>query len=215
MSIITDVAPAQQLERVKQLNQERDWGFAEADFPEVPQDVTLNEGEVLLLATYLSPQRGKQSGLRRTLEELWDLIGLSGYDKSRWEGLRSDAKHLRLAPGHDYRPGVRWVVFNPNAYHGLSPESALARATEDNVQLAGLEVLMALVQFPDWATRWDGSTNPYPWLSGLQFNWDDSSTPWSRVPYLRRWDGIRRLRFSTDWASNADSSWGSPSVREY
>lgn len=214
--VVTDVTPAQQLERVKQLNQERRWGFAAADFPEVPQNPTLNEGEALLLAVYLPPQRGRQSGLRRTFEELWSLVEPpSGYDKSRWDELKSDSKHLRSVPGYDYKPGIRWLVFNPNAYHGLSPQDALARAKADGLRLAGLEVLMALVLFPDWANRWDGTTVPYPWLSGLQFNWDNTSSAWSLVPDLYRWVTSRQLLLSTGWSGLTDSYWGSPSVREY
>jgi hypothetical protein len=39
-------------------------------------------------------------------------------------------------------------------------------------------------------------------------------TDWSHVPYLNRWDDNRQLKLNANWASNANSRWASPSVRD-
>lgn len=205
------ISPSAQLERVKRLNVERQWGFSESDFPSVPEDFRpRTDTEVLLLVVYL-PKRGKQSGPQRTFDELWQLTEApNGYTKWRWEELKSDSEHLRLAPGYDHIPGIRWVAFDPNAYRGKSPKTALQSLSGDT-RLAGTEVLMAALLFPGWASSWNGTDSPCPNLSGLQFYWN---TDWSDVPCLSRWDDYRQLGLSANWADNADSGWASPSVRK-
>jgi hypothetical protein len=205
------VSPERQLERVKRFDRQRDWGFEESEFPTIPEDASLCDGEVLLLCVYLRGQRGK-GALERTFDELWYLFEPpTGYTKWRWEELKSTAKLLRQAPGYDWKPGLRWVVFSPNAYRGKSPEQALRAAKLDNVQLAGVEVLMANLLFPDWATSWNGQDSLYPWCSGLQFRWNSG---WSRVPCLDRWDDGRRLELDASPAGGVDGYWSSPVVRE-
>jgi len=206
------VSPERQLERVKQLNAEREWGFTESDIPSIPENFTPRTAtEVLLLAVYL-PKKGKVSGLQRTFDELWQLIKApQGLTKYRWDELKSDSKHLRSAPGHSHKPGIRWVAFDPNTYRAKSPEQALKLSEQDNVQLAGVEILMAELLFQSWATSWNGDSSPFPNLSGLQFYWN---TDWSYVPYLYRWDDDRQLELSAIWAVSGSSRYASPSVGE-
>ena len=204
------VSPTRQLERVKQLNMLHGWGFQDSDFPAVI-GASLRDNEVLLLAVYL-PAKGRKSGLLHTFDELWDACeSPTGYTKWRWPELKATAKLLRQAPRYDHTPGIRWVVFDPNAYHGLSSEAALKQSKTDGVRLAGVEGLIANLLFPTWATSWDGNKSPHPWLSGLQFYWDSG---WSQSVYLRYWDGDRRVSVNADWSDFVLSSFGSPSVRE-
>ncbi len=205
------VSPEDQLKKVKAFNAALDWGFVTENIPAIPGSWQHNPNEVLMLAVSLPP-KGRKSGLHHTFDELWNLIEApDGYTKWRWEELKATAKLLRQAPGYDYTPGIRWVVFNPNAYHGKSPEAALKQSKEDSVQLAGLEVLMAALLFPTWTTSWNGGSSPYPNMSALQFYWNSR---WSVVPYLCRWVGSRQLRLHADWAGYAYGGWSSPSVTE-
>jgi hypothetical protein len=205
------VSPEQQLERVTQLNRQRDWGFEESDFPAIPEGASLRDGEVLLLCVYL-PTKGRKSGLYRTIDELWDAYEApSRYIKRRWSELKAEPKLVRQAPGYTYTPGIRWVVFNPNSYHGKSPEQALELAKQDNVQLAGVEGLMANLLFPAWATSWNGTSGPYPWLTGLQYK---DQADWSLSLCFYRWDDDRQVNFSAHWSDFVFSVFGSPSFRE-
>jgi len=205
------VSPRQQLERVHQLNDQRNWGFEDSDFPSAPTNVNLRDGEVLLLCVYL-PDQGRKRGLYRTIDELWNCSQApTGYTKWRWDELKAQPKLIRQASDCTYTPGIRWVVFNPNAYQGKSPEQALELAKQDNVRLAGVEGLVANLLFPTWATSWDGKQSLYPWLGGLQFKYDSD---WPSSLCLSRWDGSRQVLFSARWSGRVDSDYGSPSFRE-
>lgn len=119
-----------------------------------------------------------------------------------------DAK-LRYAPGMQPTGGLRLVHYDPNAYSGLSPEAALKAAKRDKLRLAGIEVLEHLVLNPRTSLTWDGKLYFFPNLSGFQCGPD-----WSRVPYVYRWGGGRRLRLDDGWAGGGDPDWSSPSVRD-
>lgn len=205
------VSAVEQLKKVMAFNAALDWGFQDSDFPAIPGYRPSDPNEVLMLAVSLPP-KGRKSGLHRTFDELWNLIEApDGYTKYRWDELKATTKLLRQAPGYSHTPGIRWVVFDPNAYRGKSPEAALKQSKIDSVQLAGLEVLMAALLFPTWTTSWNGGSSPYPNMSALQFYWNSD---WSHVPFLNRWDGLRQLKLHADWADGSYDDWSSPSVRE-
>ena len=205
------VSPEQQLEKVRQLNSEYKWGFEESDFPsEIPEFTPRTSTEWLLLVVYL-PDKGKVKGLQRTFNAWWDVMTApDGFDKVRWEKLDSDPKHLRLVSGTEHQPGIRWVVIDPNANPGLSPEAALKSVTEVT-SLAGVEVLALAALCPGWVTSWNGKGSPFPNMSGLQFYYNSA---WSLVPCIRRWVDYRMLKLDAYWAGDASSGWASPAVRK-
>ncbi len=186
-------------------------GFTPSDVPAVPDFTPRTKTEVLLL-TVMLPDKGRVKGFRRTFDSWWDfIVPPTGLTKWRLEELKSDSKHLRLAKGIEYKPGIRWVAFDPNSYQRKSPKDALAQSATDGTTLAHAEVLMAAAMFPEWVASWDGGKLPYPNLSGLQFYW---GSDWSRVPCLSRWDGSSQLELNAFDADDAGSSWSSPVVRE-
>ncbi len=187
-------------------------GFRVSDIPAVPNFIPRTKTEVLLLAVYL-PDKGRVKGFRRTFDAWWDfIVPPAGLTKWRWEALKSDSKHLRLAPGVEYKPGIRWVAFDPNAYQGKSPRDALTQSANDGTTLAHAEVLMAAAQFSGWVSSWNGGKSPYPNMSALQFYWD---ADWSDVPYVCRWvDSGRKFNLLSDDAGYALGGWSSPVVRE-
>lgn len=187
-------------------------GFWPPEIPAVPAFAPRTPTELLLLAVYL-PDKGRQTGLQRTFDAWWDfIVPPTGLIKWRWDDLKSDSRHLRLADGIDYKPGIRWVAFDPSKYQGKrSPKDALAQSAIDGTTLAHAEVLMAAAMFPEWVASWNGGDSPHPNLSGLQFYW---KADWSDVPCLGRWVGHHRLKLAAHWADDADSFWSSPVVRE-
>lgn len=213
------VSPEQQLERVRQLNAERKWGFADADFPAVPSFMPRTPTEVLLLAVYL-PQKGKVSGVRRTFDEHLTVIESqlrgTGRDYYRSDGLKSDRDHLQLfgTAWHEPAMGLRWVAYDYAANH--EPENGhrvdeLWKAKAND--LAASEVLSALMLFPEYGPSMDGDKTPYANLAGYQANWG-SESDWSCCPCVDWWSGGRQLGVSAGWADGRDYVWASPRFRE-
>ncbi len=206
------ISPEQQLARVHQLNSKYKWGFNKSDFPsEIPEFTPRTLTERLLLVAYL-PDKGKVKGLQRTFDVWWEVMAAApnGFDKVRWDRLKSDPNHLRLVSGTKHRPGIRWVVIDPNANHGQSTEAALKSVTE-GTSLAGVEVLALAALCPEWATSWNGESSPFPNMSGLRVYYNSA---WSYVPCIFRWDDDRELELLAFWAGHAHSGWASPTVRE-
>ena len=204
------VSPELRLERALQLNKQRKWGFRDTNFPTVPADT----GKLWLLVVNL-PSKGGKTALQRTVDDRWDLIDApTGYTKYRNSALLTDPDHLRPAPGYNFVPGIYWVEFDPDAYQGKSPATALKQPQNNRERLAGTEVLDAIWQFPDWVLTWLRNGKPAPYLSGLQFCWDEKFD-WSDVLYVNRWDDYRRVYLDSGWAGSANDSWASPRVREY
>lgn len=202
------VAPMLQLERAFQANSQHSWGFVQSDFPTVPEDTS----RLWLLVVNLHGN-AEQEGLQRTFDAKWNIIvPPSGYTKYRDPTFRTDSDHLRLAPGQTFTPGIYWVEFEPDAYLGMSPKAALTQSTIDGVTPAGLAVIDAVWQFPDWTLDWFKNGTPAPNLMGLQFRWDEEAD-WSYVPYLNRRGGGRLLKLNARWAALAHRHWSSPVVR--
>lgn len=180
--------PEQQLERARQL-------WPGVNLPELPKDfVPRTETEVLLLH------------VADTFDSLWDkVVAPAGYTKSRWESVKSDKRHLRLAPNVPNRTKPVWLGFDPEFGKGERPDSLWGRS-----DLAASEVFSALIQFPDWPLAWfKGASAPN--LAGYQLKY---GTDWSDVPDVNRWDGHRQLRLLDRWAGHACGYWASPVVRE-
>lgn len=187
-------------------------GFRVSDIPAIPTNfIPRTKTEVLLLAVYL-PDWREEKGFRRTFDNWWDFISRSAdVIKRRAEVL--EAKCLRLAPGIEYEPGIRWVAFDPNTYQGISPRDALTRsAAVDGTTLAHAEVLMAAAMFPGWMFSFNGDKSPCPNMSAL---WFYLATVWSSSsPRLDCWfDGGRILRLFVGRSDATSWHWSSPSVR--
>jgi hypothetical protein len=185
------VSPRQQLELVKQLNINERWGFSKTDFPSIPKNFSpRTSSELLLLTVNLPPMQNDDDpdGLGRTFYEFWHHFeprrGLGKYNRfTDLFGDYSDGQcRLRILPAYKHDIGFHWVAFDPNAYYGLSPEAAIKKAEADKLRLAGVEVLMAALLFPDWTTKWRSEpSSPPPNMSGIQIL---GRGDWSYVPCL-------------------------------
>lgn len=141
-----------------------------------------------------------------TFDSLWDkVVTPEGYTKFHWEGVKSDKRNLRLAPNKREFTEPVWLEFDPEYGKGECPDKLWGQP-----DLAGLEVLSALIQFPDWCLSWFKDASA-PNMSGLQLKYDGK---WSRVPYLGRDDVARQLPLGDLWAGSWGVHWASPRVRE-
>lgn len=180
-------------------------GFRPEDIPAAPA----SDGQ-LLLAVYL-PDRGDEPGWLRTLHDWWQFDCSQRRNNWLWSGFQFDTSHLRLAPGINYEPGIRWVEYEPNAYAGKSPKQALKLAQAEGAELAGAEAIMAAVLLDGYVGSWFSGGNVAPNLTAYQFDWDGDGAAWSFSPFLFR--GGAGLELHANSADDAYRYWGSPRLR--
>lgn len=198
------VSPEKQIEKVEDfLEKNGYWGgpgntYARPAIPPVPRFTPRTSSEVLMLTVVLPATDGRALILQRTFEAWWHELTQSGRRSKR---IDTSPGQLMLTPGIDLLPGIRWVAFDPDAYHGKSPVWCIEHPIP-GVSLASVEVLMAAALFPEWMRS---RSSTFPLLSGLQCNLGSSG--WD-VPALDR--GELRTHYAllgTQYATN-------PTVRE-
>jgi hypothetical protein len=205
----TSIEIVKQTEIFLEINRKGRKGFRSSDIPPIPIFKPNNKGALLVLAVYFE-------SLELTFNDWWDFIEPPpGMTKRRVEGLRTGPEDLRLAPGIDYRPGIRWVEFDPSANRGITAEDALVRPLADGTSLAHVEVLMAAAQHRRWVMSWNGTNSLYPNMSGLQVR---SNAGWSDTAFLNNWDATSQSRLTLGvWGARTklwSQYWGSPEVRD-
>lgn len=167
--------------------------WPKAVLPKPPKEFTpQTKSEVLLLH------------VPDSLDLLWGMVvAPKGHIKFRREGLKADKMQLRLAPNKTEFSAPVWLAFDPEHGSGESPDSLWGQP-----DLAGSEVLSALIQFPEWPRTWvNGALAPN--LSGYQLLHREE---WSRVLCLERVDN-RQLELRHRWADHRGNA-SSPSVKE-
>lgn len=142
----------------------------------------------------------------RPFDELWDhVVGPDGFSKWRYREVKT--VKMNLVPGK--RPLLRpaWLLFDPEANRGKTPEQALEISAGE---LASDEVLSALIQFPDWPLDWlnDGAA---PNLAGYRIAVDDAKWWWWTPTFDYRG---RELLLNLSASDLGGSEWASPTVRE-
>jgi hypothetical protein len=158
--------------------------------------------------------KGRQRSVQRTFEFYVPLIKErlknAGNSLWRWDGLKSDPKHLRLAPGVAHKPGLTIVSFDPTAHHEPEKGHRVIDLWGSHTDLAGPEVLAALA-LTGYGTTMNGSDKPYMNLPGYQVFY---GSDWSHYPYVNRWSDDRQLDVNAYWADYRVYGWASPVVRE-
>ncbi len=205
---LTPIEIVGQTETFLRLNGKDRKGFRPSDIPSIPLSRLRNKTSLLVLAVYFE-------SLEETFNRWWGFMEPPpGMIKYRVNGFKTGPEYLRLAPGIDWVPGIRWVEFNPGANRGITAEDALAKPLADGVYLAHAEGIMAAAEHKRWVEGWNGTDSPYPSLSGLQSR---TSTGWSDTPFLNSWDatGQNRLILGA-WGASTRlwcQHWASPEVR--
>ena len=202
--------PEEQLATVRTLNANRDWGFSDEDFPAIPATFAPKRpNEMLLLSVYL-PASEHEAGLERTFLELWASTNApEGFDKRVDRTFQTDTEHLR-AIGGAWTPGIRWVAFDPSAFLAISAKEALDEALLAGYDLAGTEVLMATLLFPEWARQFSSGSVPRPALSGLRLF---ESGRWASVPFFGNWSESGQFGLGSFGATSRLVGRTSPTVR--
>lgn len=163
--------------------------------PEPPDSFTpATETEVLLLH------------VQKSFDELWHRVSPpSKWRKECWQGILPNEQNLRVAPGKRVYTNALWLAFDPER----NKDTPVDKLWGDP-GLAGIEVLSAAVEFPDWVSSWGIGFCMN--LAGCQLNCTGS---WTSVPYLVASNDATgpRLVLSGHPAGNKIGNCASPSVR--
>jgi hypothetical protein len=209
---------ADQLANVRRWNEDREWGFTDAELDAV--DVTPRRHRdplvVDVVAVYLDDEflgedGGTFEGVRRTCHELWSLASERQLFAWSWDETLDVYEHqpkpVRLLPGIRHEPGVRRVTLDLGAHwrpgHYVRPRRV--RGTDS----AHAEILAAAAHFPRWARSMDGKSVPFIWLSGYQVTFPPAKAD-TRLLGLAWVQYRRTLSLSINWADHAHVRWASP-----
>lgn len=164
------VSPEQQLERARQL-------WPGMDLPEPPKEYELlSAAEVLLLH------------VPDTFDGLWDKVEApAGFAKKLSSDLKPDRRNLRMTPGKALHSRPSWLAFNTEYGAGVAPSHLWPKATD----LAGPEVLSALIQFPNWCLSWLRASG-----SQLRHIGADPNLSGYQMIHQGRWDYVPRICLS-------------------
>lgn len=202
------VSLREQLDNVREWNDEREWGFS-VDYLDSVDLTPSCENEPLvvdLLAVYLGDD-DELDGVRRTCHELWTVAAEQQAHSWCWDWRKDRPKPVRLRPGIVHRPGVRRVTLNLAAH--FEPGRYLRPSRVRGVDSAHAEVLAAAAHFPRWIRAMDGKTIPYTWLSGYEVMIRGRSSP-DRLPALSWTEFRHTMSLTAGWAQHAHSGWASP-----
>lgn len=206
------VSLREQLDNIREWNQERRWGFS-ADDLDVVDLISSVENEPLVvdvLAVYLGGD-SHLDGVRRTCHELWTVAAQSQPHTWSWDWYwdkwMDRPKPVRLRDGIVHRRGIRRVTVDLGAH--FEPGRYLRPSQVRGPDSAHAEVLAAAAHFPRWLRAMDGETVPYTWISGYEVMVWEAPSP-ERLPALS-WSRFRRtMSLTAAWADHSYSGWASP-----
>jgi hypothetical protein len=209
--------PRDQINRLLEIAADQSWsGVSRSDIPSVPKKFRpRTPTERLLLARYAPPTEVLKSE-HVTFIQWRDAFGVpEGYTKDVWRDMVVDEAHMRLV-GPAATPGIRWVGFDP--HDNWAPEegrtlSSLWENPELAPRLAASESLMAQAYDPDWALKWDGTTDPHQDLAGWQYCYDGKEQ-FDNAPYLYRWVDDRKVSMRVDDAGYSSRIYATATVRD-
>lgn len=209
------VSPGELLERALKINVDRRYGIHRAAFTAPIPELTVASHQLLLPVMITEGGVGRNFELHTTT--IRDQFKAAGDDYYRWDGLKSDAKSLRLAPRtlHFDNPGaptLYWVIYEPFANWDRENGYTVQGLWDGKVKgLAHVENLNAIELMPDWVRSMDGKNVPYINLPGYQVFYESD---WSLCPCVDWWSDDRRLDLSAVWAVDRGYGYASPVVRE-
>jgi hypothetical protein len=205
------VPVADQLANVRRWNEERGWGFTEADFEAVdttPADHT--EPLVVDVIAVFLPDHDGVDGVRRTFEEVWEVATLEAPEAWSFRQHIAGPRPVKLLPGGTHTPGIRRVTIDLGA--GWDPVNG-ARAIEIRGRdSASAEVLAAAAHFPEWVRAMEGVSVPFVYLAGYVVSHPENEA-WRHVPCLSWNEFLGRINLMDHWADHHQRRWAVPLLR--
>ncbi len=168
-------SPYKQLEIVRGLNRERNWGFTRADFNALGEPPPWPGYP--LRAVVLEVQLDT---IQVTFQEACNQL-------ASWLSVSTDLdpSKLQLIKGVQHSRGLRWRVLDLEANWDHSPNSAGVstldvRSAETSPHVA---LLWAAVYFPEWVKAMDGRSVPFVSLPGYYLKMPNDQRHWT--PYFK------------------------------
>lgn len=142
-----------------------------------------------------------------TFEFYTDYLRSSHPNSYRYEGLRSDAKYLRLWNNQPFQPNtLSWSLLKLNANFQKSPKNVRTQSTI----LPGLEVLAVAAHHPERVRKMNGTAQrPHLWMGGLECSIPDYR-PWKSVPYVWWHASTSKVDVHAYWHGNGHSDMAVP-----
>ncbi|MGH3934580.1 MAG: hypothetical protein ACRDS1_06325 [Pseudonocardiaceae bacterium] len=206
------VSLREQLDNIREWNEEREWGFRAHDFGAIDLIPPVRKATLVvdLLAVYLSGN-DELDGVRRTCHELWTLAAEQQPQTWSWDWYwdkwKERPKPVRLCDGIVHRPGIRRVTVDLSAH--FEPGRHVRPSTVRGRDSAHAEVLAAAAHFPRWVRAMNGKTVPYTWLPGYEVMIEERPCP-ERLPALSWTDFRHTMSLTAAWAEHAHSGWAAP-----
>lgn len=150
------------------------------------------------------------------IEAYWRLIKANQPRNWRYDGLKTDAEHLRLGPNaRQYEPGIHRIHINLAAHweseDGRSVLQVRERPATSGKFLAHAETLAAYGLHDELLRQQDGVNLPYDDLAGYEAT-VSGNDPWTNVPYLNWNRNDRKVNLNANWAENVNNNWAAPVV---
>lgn len=163
-----------QIKNIERWNEERNWGLNEAleNLPQPPIYPDTSEDEftgAIVLVPYLraigvSGTSGFLSGIGRTLQELWTIVGYRHSGAYRKAVIPNAVSMNQIDPDLRFS-SLRWEVIDLGANRGRSLKDVLT----DAPTLPSAGILAAAAHFPEWVSRMDGREVPFAVIPGLEY----------------------------------------------
>lgn len=199
---------AEQLANVRRWNEERGWGFTDADFDAVDTTPAHHDEQFRadVVAVFL-PDRDDLDGVRRTFEELWEIASEDAPEAWSWREHLEGPRPVALLPGMTQTPGIRRVTVDLAA--GWDPVNG-ARAIElRGRHSAAAEVLAAAAHFPEWVHSMEGVEVPFVYIGGYVVTFPEDEA-WRHVPCLSWNEFLGRINLMDHWADHHQRRWAVP-----
>lgn len=196
------VSPLQQLEMIKRLNHERDWGFTEKDFVSLGEAPDWPAGRLSVVILDVS-----LNSVQETFETAWELVKTTQPSSWRWAGLQSDSDHLRLLSGKHQR-GLQWQVVDLGVNQNRNPEEVRNISTSPSSA-----ILWMAYYSPKWIQSMNGKDIPFVWIPGYEVTIPGTTQDWHDVPSLNRNAGERQIKLNAYSDYNRDGNWAVPALR--
>ena len=176
-------SPAEQIKKLRGWNKKYNLGLRSTDIdnpPEPPQPRLLKPFQAVNLRVCLEG-KGEVSGVQRTFDELWKIASAQYGGAWKWVLIRSEPEYLRVLPGSDYEPGLRWEVIDfVGNVAGKDPWEVT-----DPVKSPHAGILLAIAAHQNWVRNLEWLGLPDPVISGYQLTLDDPGyEAWAEYVYF-------------------------------